>query len=147
MEVFVMPDLLLEVAIAITPERVYAAITEQAGLASWWTPDVVAEPTLGSVAEFRFGGRRFVVNMEITSLEAGRRVSWAVKQGAPEWAGTRVTWDLTPVDGGTRVRFGHHDYASVDGSFASVGYSWAWYLSSLKDYIETGRGRPGQLRP
>jgi uncharacterized protein YndB with AHSA1/START domain len=140
-----MPDVLLELPIAATPEQVYAAITEQAGLSSWWTPDVVAEPKLGSVAEFRFRGGRFVIEMEITGLEPGHSVRWSVRQGSPEWAGTSVTWDLSPVDQHTQVRFGHRDYASVNGSFAGVAFNWAWYLSSLKDYLETGQGRPGQL--
>jgi uncharacterized protein YndB with AHSA1/START domain len=141
-----MPEILLEVPIAATPERVYAAITEPAGLSSWWTPAVVAEPKVGSVAEFRFGGGRFIVKMEITALEPCRAVRWAVRQGAPDWAGTHVSWDLSPVEQGTRVRFGHREYASADGSFAGAAFNWAWYLSSLKDYLETGQGRPGQLR-
>ncbi len=56
-----------------------------------------------------------------------------------------ILWDLARVDNGTRVRFAHRDYASREGSFASVGYSWAGYLASLKDYLETGTGRPGEL--
>src|SRR5713226_6682291 len=143
-----MPDVLLEVSIAATPVRVYEAITEAQGLSNWWTPDVVAKPAVGSVAEFVFTGGpggRFVVKMEIAALEPVRRVQWTVKEGVPDWAGTHVTWDLTPADNATRVRFGHRNYASTEGSFASVGYSWAWYLASLKDYLETGKGRPGQL--
>src|SRR5450631_3831912 len=101
-----MPDVLLELPIAATPEQVFSAITNQAELSSWWTPDVVAEPKLGSVAEFRFRGGQFVVKMEITALEPGRAVRWAVRQGAPEWAGTHVTWDLSSLDRGTKVRFG-----------------------------------------
>jgi uncharacterized protein YndB with AHSA1/START domain len=136
---------LLELPIAATPEQVYAAITEQAGLASWWTPEVVVEPKLGSVGEFRFRGGQFLIKMEITELEPGQTVRWAVRQGSPEWAGTSVAWDLSQVDKHTRVRFSHRGYASVDGSFANVAFNWAWYLSSLKDYLETGQGRPGQL--
>jgi uncharacterized protein YndB with AHSA1/START domain len=144
-----MPDVLLEVRIAATPDKVYQAITEGQGLASWWTPEVVARPEVGSVAEFTFRGGpagRFVVKMEIATLEPGRKVEWKVTDDPfPDWVGTRITWDLAPVENGTKVRFGHRDYASIEGSFASVGYSWAWYLSSLKDYLETGTGRPGQL--
>ena len=143
-----MPDVLLEVPIAVAPAKVYSAITEDEGLASWWTPDVVAKPDVGSLAEFVFTdgpAGRFAVKMEIAELDPSRKVRWIVKQGAPDWAGTHVTWDLTPLDGGTKVRFGHRDYASTDGSFALVGYNWAWYLTSLKDYLETGAGRPGQL--
>src|SRR5262249_40270173 len=96
-----MPDVLLEVAIAATPDQVNQAITEEQGLSSWWTPEVTAKPEVGSVAEFVFTGGpggRIVVKMEITALEPGRAVRWAVRQGVPEWAGTHITWDLTPVD-------------------------------------------------
>jgi len=138
-----MPDALLEAPIAASPERVYAAITEQAGLARWWTPDATAEASVGSVAELRFRGGRHVIRMEVTALEPGRRVQWAVRQGAPEWAGTSVSWELTPTETGTRVRFAHRNYPSVEGTFAQVTFNWAWYLSSLKDYLEAGTGRPG----
>ena len=35
-------------------EKVYLAISEQSGLAGWWTDDVVAEPKINSIAEFNF---------------------------------------------------------------------------------------------
>jgi len=43
-----MADVLLEFPIAAMPDKVYAAITEQNALASWSTPDVSAEPKVGS---------------------------------------------------------------------------------------------------
>jgi uncharacterized protein YndB with AHSA1/START domain len=61
-----MPEILLEVPITATPHQVYAAITKQQGLSSWWTPDVVARPEVGSVSEFSFAGG-YVVKMEITA--------------------------------------------------------------------------------
>jgi uncharacterized protein YndB with AHSA1/START domain len=140
-----MPEVLLEAPIQAPAERVYAAITEQSGLSRWWTPSVGAEPRVGSIAEFQFRGGAFVVKMEITELDTNRRVGWAVRQGSPEWADTHVSWELIPMDGGTRVRFGHHNYASVEGSFANVTFNWAYYLNSLKDYLEMGQGRPGGL--
>jgi uncharacterized protein YndB with AHSA1/START domain len=108
-----MPDILHELTIAATPDRVYRAITEEQGLASWWTPQATAQPKIGSIAEFSFSGGRFVVKMEITKLKPGRKVSWTVKDGFPD--GTHVTWDLTAVDDRTKVRFGHRDYASTEG--------------------------------
>jgi uncharacterized protein YndB with AHSA1/START domain len=142
-----MPDILLEVPIAASPDQVYRAITEQQGLASWWTPDVVTGPEVGSTAEFTFTsgpGSRVVAKMEIAALEPGRKVYWTVAEdNIPDWVGTHITWDVTPADQGTNVRFGHRDYPSTEGPFARVGYRWAWYLTSLKDYLETGQGRPG----
>lgn len=138
-----MPDVLLEVPISAPRERVYETITEQAGVASWWTPDVVnAEPKVGSVAEFRFGGG-YVTKMEVAALEPGRRVVWTVRHGVPGWANTSVSWDLTPTERGTTLRFAHRDYPSIEGSFANVTFNWAWYLASLKTYLEKGQGWPG----
>ena len=137
-----MPDILHEVTIAALPDTVYKAITEQEGLTSWWAAQAVVQSKVGSVAEFSFLGGRFVVKMEITKLEPGRTVYWTVKDGVPDWLDTRVTYDLIPVGSGTKVRFGHRDFASAEGSLASASYNWAWFLTSLKDYIETGKGRP-----
>ena len=62
--------------------------------------------------------------------------------GVPDWPGTRVTWDLTPVEGGTKLLFGHRDFASCEGSLPMTGFNWAWYIISLKKYAETGTGSP-----
>jgi uncharacterized protein YndB with AHSA1/START domain len=129
---------------ACEPAKVYNAITEGEGIAGWWTPQAKAQPKVGSVAEMSFGGGRFVIHMEITKLEPGRTVRWTVQDGLPDWSGTHVTWDLTPMDNRTKVRFGHRDFTSAEGSLAGASYNWAWYLTSLKDYLETGTGRPGQ---
>ncbi len=137
-----MLDILHEVIIEVGPVKVYKALTEQDGLAGWWTTNTKAEPKVGAVDEFRFRGGQFVIKMAVAELEAGKKVSWNVKQGAPDWEGTHVTWDLIPVEQGTKVLFGHRDYTSTQGSFASASYNWAVYITSLKGYLETGKGSP-----
>lgn len=137
-----MPDILHELTIAVPPEKVYEAITEEAGLAAWWTTASKAKPKVGSVSEFSFMNGQVVFKIEITQLDPPHKVGWKPLQGAPDWPGTRITWDLSAVDNGTKVLFGHRDYASTDGSFASVNFSWGWYLASLKAYLETGKGNP-----
>ena len=49
---------------------------------------------------------------------------------------------MKPSEHGTKLRFGHHNYATTEGSFATVSYTWATYLTSLKNYLETGKGSP-----
>lgn len=137
-----MPDILHEVVIESTPDNVYKALTEQNGLASWWTTNSKAQPKEGSSSEFGFSNPAFTIKLDVKKLNPSQFVEWTMKQGAPDWQGTRVTWDLTPVDNGTKVLLGHRDYASTEGSFASVSYNWAWFLTSLKTYLETGKGTP-----
>jgi uncharacterized protein YndB with AHSA1/START domain len=137
-----MPDILHEVKINGSPAAVYAALTENAGLAAWWTHKTRnARPQVGTVAEFEFPDGN-VFKIEVTELAAGSKVHWKPIEGVPDWPGTRVTWDMEAADGGTKLLFGHRDYASYGGSFAGVSYNWAWFLTSLKQYIETGTGTP-----
>ena len=137
-----MADILHELTIKASPAHVYAAITEQSGLAAWWTRDATAQPAVGTVSMFQFGGGQVTMKIRVDELEPGRKVTWTPLEGVPDWPGTRVTWDLAPTDGGTKVLFGHRGYASTGGSFANVSYNWAGYLISLKHYLESGKGAP-----
>ncbi len=144
-----MPDFMHEVTIAAAPERVFQAITEHQGLVAWWTPDMVAEPTVGSTLRAGFGGDRFVIEMDVVTLEPARTVEWVPRQSLPEWRGTRVIWDLSPVERGTNVVFSQRGFAATaagaDGSLPGAD-GWAYYLASLKAYLETGRGNPDTFR-
>jgi uncharacterized protein YndB with AHSA1/START domain len=137
-----MADILHEVIIEARPEKVYQALTEQVRLAGWWTTNTQAEPRVGAVDEFKFNGGRFVIKMEVAELEPGTKVGWKVRQAVPDWEGTQVSWDLTPVEQATKVLFGHRGFSSASGSLPSASYNWATYLTSLKAYLETGKGSP-----
>ena len=146
-----MHDILLESTIAAAPDKVFRALTEQQGIEAWWAPRVVAEPKVGSTVEATFhvgSPQQFVIKMEVSNLEAVRKVEWLPRQGAPEWHGTHITWDLAPVEQGTKVLFSQCGFAidSADGNLPGRD-GWDFYLSSLKDYLETGKGNPGGLRP
>lgn len=49
-----MPDILHRIGIRASPEKIYAALTEQAGLAGWWTKETKATPKVGAILQFRF---------------------------------------------------------------------------------------------
>ncbi|MFW5943488.1 MAG: SRPBCC family protein [Chloroflexota bacterium] len=139
-----MADILHLVPIQASPQSVYEAITTEEGLKSWWTDDVSAEPREGSMAVFRFEGGQVAFRMNVDKLEPVQAVEWSVEAPAPpEWEETRVTWHLQPDNGGnTHLLFGHRDWASTENSFAAINYNWAYYLTSLKEYLEKGQGFP-----
>ena len=86
--------LMHSVIIEAEPAKVYEAISTSKGLASFWTSDSKAEPKVGSVARFGFGGP--VLEMKVEELKPGRLVRWAAPEGFPEWKGTSVTWEIAP---------------------------------------------------
>ncbi len=96
----------------------------------------MAEPRVGSVAEFGFKNRSALFRMRIAGLQPGRRVVWSCLGGTPEWTGTRLTWDLTPKDGGTDLRVMHGAWRSTEGAFARCNSTWGELRYRLKAYAE-----------
>ena len=136
-----------ERTIAADLERVYDALAQQDEIAHWWTDDLAVKPEVGSLAEFRFikwGGN--VLQFEIAELDVNSKVRWISRQGPSHWSGTSVTWQLTPVQNGTRLVFTHDGFAQVDQVYERVRGNWEYYLDSLKSYLETGKGTPGVPR-
>ena len=122
-------------------DTVYRAVTEQNGLAGWWTKQTVAEPRVGSIAEFRFGDR-YHNKMRVVRLEENERVEWECLVGEDEWVGTTFVFLLEVNGGQTTLRFSHGNWRAMTDFFASCNYHWGFYMHSLKLYCETGEGEP-----
>lgn len=141
-----MPDIVHTVIISAAPEMIYKALTVGDLMTAWWAPQVTAEPVAGSMVEARFRGGEHIIRMEVSGLEPARKVSWVPRAGAPEWLGTLVTWEITPEPQGVRVEFRQGSFnAPAAGGSLPGSDGWAFYLASLKDYLETGQGRPDGL--
>ncbi len=139
-----MAAIVKEITIAATPENVFNALTQQDGIARWWTDDLTAKPEVGFIAEFRFtrwGGG--VLRFEIAELDADKKVHWLSRQGPPQWTGTSVTWQLTPDHNGTTLLFTHDGFAEAETVYELTRGNWEYFLDSLKSYLETGKGTPG----
>ena len=140
-----MASIVEELTIAAAPERVWGALTQQDEIARWWTNDLSVTPEVGSLAEFRFSQGTFVIQFEVAELEQDEEVRWISRQGPStgHWVGTSVTWHLEPVSNGTRVAFNHCGFAQVDRRYEITRAWWEHFLTSLKSYLETGKGTPG----
>ena len=75
-----MPNIRERLLIESSPEIVYAALTTQQGLSSWWTPDVKATPQRESSARFGFQPP-YVKEMKIIDLKPGERVRVELHRG------------------------------------------------------------------
>lgn len=125
------------------PAVVYNGLTSPKGLSSWWTTDTKALPEVGTVIDFRFGDEYFV-QMQIERLVPDELVNWKCITGDKEWIGTKIRFALSKSENGTSLRFYHSNWAEATDFFASCNYNWGWYLTSLKEYCETGKGKPFQ---
>jgi uncharacterized protein YndB with AHSA1/START domain len=136
-----MAEILHKMEIKAPKARVYEALSTQDGLSNWWTRTTKAEPKVGSMAEFTFHGK-FVQTMKVTELSPNARVAWKCVSGADEWNGTEITFDLSEEKGETVVRFGHRGWRESTDFLAHCSYRWAYFLRSLKLYLQEGKGHP-----
>ena len=136
-----MPDIKHLVTINTPVEVVFKAVTEQEGLAGWWTKETVAAPEVGGILEFKFGDK-YHNKMRVTKLEENRRIEWECFEGDQEWVGTTFTFDLDDKTGQTVLRFSQDGWRAATDFYALCNTTWAFYMQSLKSYCETGTGTP-----
>jgi uncharacterized protein YndB with AHSA1/START domain len=131
--------------ITAAPRRVFNALTRPDEIGHWWTNDLNATPEAGSLAEFRFGEwGDFVLRFEVAELDQDKKVHWIYRFGSvAQWAGTSITWQLTPVQNGTQVVFTHDGFVKKDEDNEQARGNWNYFLDSLKSYLELGKGTPG----
>src|SRR5712692_5774229 len=96
-----MPQMIHEIDINASPEKVYEALATQKGLRRWWTANTVADDRVGGEAHFGFDGGAAVFHMRIAELKPGKRVAWSCRGGQLEWKGTRLTWDISRAGRGS----------------------------------------------
>jgi uncharacterized protein YndB with AHSA1/START domain len=136
-----MADILHRVGIKASRAKVYEALSSQKGLAGWWPRHTKATPEAGAVNEFRFGELGFN-HMKITELTPGTRVRWICVDGAQEWIGTDVSFDLKQQNGLTILLFAQRGWKDPVEFMHYCSTKWARYLLSLKALCETGAGTP-----
>jgi uncharacterized protein YndB with AHSA1/START domain len=136
-------SLVHQVNVKATPETLYKAVSTQEGLASFWTSDSKAEPKVGSIASFGFGGP--AQRMRVDELVPGQRVKWTGLSDFPNWGDTVVSWEIKPAEKGeTSLTFRHTNWpATVSADdLGSINYTWGLVVERLKQYAETGKPVP-----
>jgi len=138
-----MPDIMHLVKIHASPERVYQALTTAEGIRNWWTRDAVLDSKIGGTGEFGFFERRIVTKMEVDEFKPPVRVGWkTISSAAPGWDGTTITFDLRAEGSDTVLSFAHRGFKQADEGYARTTTGWGYYLVSLQQYLETGKGAP-----
>lgn len=147
-----MVDIVQRVGIKAPAAKVYAALSTIDGLAAWWTQSTTGDANVGGTIAFRFhrpsGEEIGGFDMDVLELTPDAQVRWRVKDGPQEWIGTDIEFTLSRQDDYTIVRFGHRKWREEGEFMGHCSTKWATFLLSLRDLVETGRGRPapGDLR-
>jgi uncharacterized protein YndB with AHSA1/START domain len=141
-----MADIVHRIGIKSSMVQVYQALTKVQGLAHWWTEETTGDSKLGGKIEFSFrsvsGELKGKMVMEVAKWHEPDLLRWRCVDGPADWIGTDITFDLSEQDGQVIVIFGHRNWTEASESMAHCSMKWAVFLLSLRDYVETGKGKP-----
>jgi len=130
-------------------QKVYDALATVNGIANWWTKDTSGISEIGKNIEVRFHSPDETVvgsmTIEILDLQKDKKVHWKFSDGPEEWIGTEVIFDIHQEENYTIVLFQHRNWAEEVEFKAHCSMKWAVFLLSLKQYVETGTGKPSPL--
>ncbi len=141
-----MVDITHRIGIKAPLSEVYSALATVEGVGAWWTRETTGASRVGGTVTVRFrspeGTEIGKMEFEVLKLEPNREVQWRFKAGPAEWVGTDVTFDLSDAGNQTVILFGHRNWREAVEFTAHCSMKWATFLLSLRELVETGKGRP-----
>jgi uncharacterized protein YndB with AHSA1/START domain len=131
--------------IASTPEKVFDAITNPKVTRLYWGHENVSDWTPGSKWAHVSDNKDRTVQIvgEVVEISPPSRlvITWAGASQADDLdCYSRVTFEIEPHDNGVRLRVTHSDLNTGSDMANGVIEGWPLVLSSLKTYLETGKG-------
>jgi uncharacterized protein YndB with AHSA1/START domain len=132
------------------PDTVWRLLTDPAGIAQWFAPQVEGSGEPGGTLTLSWGPE-MRWSTKVASAERGRLVRWqddfdAYQQLPATAAPVVIEWQLSPGPGGTRLRLVHSgfgDGADWDDMYDGTKAGWTFFMWHL---LETVRHHLGQQR-
>jgi uncharacterized protein YndB with AHSA1/START domain len=140
-----MADILHDLPIRASIERVFRAVSTAEGLDTWWTLRATGTPHEGAEYELGFGPG-YDWRAKVTRCEPNDAFELEIVDADGDWTRTRVGLRLEPRDDGTWVRFSHRGWPSANDHFRVSSNCWALYLRVLRRSLEHGESVPYDAR-
>jgi uncharacterized protein YndB with AHSA1/START domain len=132
-----MPNILHRVGIDAPVEKVYETLTTLEGNRAWWDSSAVGDAKKGGLLTF-FKNWDF----KVVETKPNELVKWKCVRGDSDWLDTEIIFQLVHKKGQTFVLFTHADWKEPVEFMHHCSTKWATFLLSLKQLLETGKGRP-----
>lgn len=131
-----------------SPEEVYKAINNVRG---WWLHNIKGTTDMLH-DEFKFyAGERLQFHFRIIEMIPYEKIVWLVLDQSfkdteeKEWKDTTVLFEISEIEGQTRLRFTHLGLVPPFACYGVCQNSWTNYIQiSLFNFLEKGEGRPNE---
>jgi len=128
-------DIVIDEVFPHTPETIWKALTSAQLIARWLMPPTGFEAVVGNAFTFQTkpgGNWDGVIHCRVVEVVPFSRLVYAWKGGDERNSGygapldTVVTWSLTPVEAGTRIRLVHAGFVLPRNESAYTVMSGGW---------------------
>ena len=131
--------------IRATPEKVFEAITRPEIARRYWGHENVSDWKPGSDWQHVRANEQRTVNVvgKVVEVAPPKRlvITWASPaQAADPASHSRVTFEIEAYEGMVRLTVSHDELQAGSSMAKGVSKGWPAVLSSLKSFLETGRG-------
>lgn len=139
-----------EIVVTNTAEAAYQALTT--GFDKWWTTDCNPISKIEDKITFRFGSTYWIMRanslipdkfVELECIEAHH-----VHDGLPslilnEWKDTKLKWSIQKQEEKTKIILVHEGLIPSLECYEACEQGWDYFfVNSLKQYLDTGKGSP-----
>ena len=139
------------VVIKSTVELVFGALTKE--IDRWWGSVDNSAVKEGFIFKVSFGEESYW-KFKVIELIKFEKIIWECVESHQdhnlvgidkEWLNSRLHWNIAEVDGKVKVDFLHEGLVSTGVCYDVCSSAWDFYiLHSLKNYLETGEGKPNE---
>lgn len=121
--------------------QIYRALHVPEGIDAWWASRTDGTAAVGEVLDLHFK-ELATLSFRVDDLEDNQRICLRCVSGPGPWQNSDLKFELRQDDEQVWVRLVHENGAASDEDFLYFSTKWTCYLLSLRDLIETGKGRP-----
>jgi len=123
------------------PKKVFEAVSDPKQLVKWASDTATVSPRKGGSYTLGFDGGRWIHSGKVLQYLPGVKVAYSWEWPGGELHGTKLTWTVKPMKGGTLLKVEHSGFPRSEkwtDLYGITEWGWTYYSMNLKSVMETG---------
>lgn len=124
---------------------IYAAAATENGIQAWWCKNSKVAEEIGGTVLLNFikEGNPVVMEFSVDELSPKQKVVWTcTNNGNPAWINTTLHFEMDESGNFSFIHDNFDEKWKGQPPYDMTADGWKYFISSFKNYCETGIGQP-----